>query len=104
MTSVWQPIETAPRDGTEVLLHGPVPSDPRRVTAGFWIVPGPAIIGDCGGVCRCPEYSDEVEPPHWCTMHGGDPAGWMSNDGGFTEEYPPTHWQPLPAPPSSGEV
>ncbi len=29
----------------------------------------------------------------------GEPDRWLSWDGGFTEEEPPTHFQPLPPPP-----
>jgi hypothetical protein len=100
----WQDITTAPRDGTEVILFGLYPENDQglpteRVTAGFWVVPEPPIIGDCGGECRCPEYG-EPEPPGWATMHGGSDSGWMSTDGGFTTEWPPTHWRPLPEPPA----
>ena len=90
----WKDIASAPMDGTEVLLASigqtfdgvPVPP---RVTLGHYTV-GDELLrdaGDCGGACRCPEY-EEIEP------------FWMSWDGGFTEENPPTHWQPLPAPPT----
>ena len=84
----WQPIETAPRDGTEVQLAGMTPNGPR-VTAGFWLVPEPRVVGDCGGECRCPEYADPEDPV------------WMSNDGGFCEPWPATHWKPLSAHPSA---
>ena len=78
----WQPIATAPKDGTHVLL-----SYPGRVTYGYWLaLEVGKLVGDCGGVCRCPEYD---EPP--------DPF-WYSDDGGFTEEHPPTHWMTLPEP------
>lgn len=86
--SGWQPIETAPRDGSTIILHGPLPDNPARVTAGFWCAPEHGkYLGDCGGECRCPEYDDAPEP---C---------WMSDDGGFTDEYPPTQWMPLPPAP-----
>lgn len=89
----WQPIETAPRDGTDIILGAPAqeyqgkPTDPRS-TVGHWTTEDECQvdIGDCGGDCRCREY--EYVEPHW-----------MSWDGGFTEENPPTHWMPLPPPP-----
>lgn len=102
----WRPIETAPKDGTEIILFGPYPEgeeghSTNRVTAGFWCAPEPPVIGDCGGPCRCPEYGEPIEP-YWASMHGGSDSGWMSTDGGFTTEWPPTHWRPLPAPPAGG--
>ena len=80
--SPWQPIATAPKDGTHVLL-----SYPGRITYGYWLVLEVGkLVGDCGGVCRCPEYDEAPDP------------FWYSEDGGFTEEHPPTHWMPLPEP------
>ncbi len=92
--SEWQPIETAPKDGTLILLYAGAqmydgkPTDPR-LTCGYWLVLEHGdYLGDCGGECRCPEYDDPPDPY------------WYSEDGGFTTENPPTHWMPLPAPPS----
>lgn len=84
----WQPIETAPKDGTEILLYGPSSYGPR-VTVGHWMTDKECQIrtGDCGGDCRCDEYE-------YC-----DPI-WTSWDGGFTTEWPCTHWMPLPNPPA----
>ncbi|TXN33942.1 hypothetical protein [Methylobacterium sp. WL19] len=90
----WEPIETAPRDGTEILL-GSYPQTyegkpvPARVTLGYWTQEEDlkVEIGDCGGECRCPEY--RFDDPYW-----------MSSDGGFSKENPATHWCPLPAPPA----
>lgn len=89
----WRTMDSAPKDGTDIVLAAidqvfrgePMPD---RVTVGHWTTDDECreVIGDCGGECRCPEYKFH-EP------------SWISWDGGFTEENPPTHWQPLPAPP-----
>lgn len=90
----WQPIKTAPKDGTHILLYaGPQTFRGElvgpRLTYGYWLIEEHGeYLGDCGGECRCPEYGDTPEP------------FWMSEDGGFTEENPPTHWRPLPSPPT----
>jgi hypothetical protein len=89
----WRPIESAPKDGTDILL-GCGPQTFRgepvglRVTVGHWTTEEECRvqIGDCGGECRCPEY--EFEEP-----------SWISWDGGFTAENPATHWQPHPRSP-----
>lgn len=83
----WQLIETAPRDGTEIILFGPAPEEPR-VTVGHWATEEECQIdvGDCGGPCHCREY-DYVDPI------------WISWDGGFCAPWPCTHWMPLPEPP-----
>lgn len=93
--TAWQPIETAPKDGTDIILGAPAqeyqgkPVAPRS-TIGHWTTDEECQvdIGDCGGECRCREY--EYVDPYW-----------MSWDGGFTAENPPTHWMPLPAPPEA---
>jgi hypothetical protein len=80
---MWQPIETAPRDGTQVLLYAP-----GRLTYGAWSEPSTTPrIKYQDGFAPEPEW-DEFEPY------------WASWDGGFTEKAPPTHWMPLPPPPS----
>lgn len=87
LTGGWRDIESAPKDGTLILLYGDTPDGPR-VTAGNWLAPEHGdYLGDCGGVCRCPEYDDPPEPLWWDT------------DGGFTDEWPPLGWQPFPSPP-----
>lgn len=80
----WQPIETAPKDGTEVLLFAP-----GRLTYGAWVEPSPEPnIKYRDGFAPEPEWED-FEPY------------WSSWDGGFTTEHPPTHWMPLPPPPTT---
>ena len=63
--SEWQPIETAPQDGTQILVFG---HDTFAVA--------------------------EFRNGEWRDM--GD-IGW----GGFYAEVMPTHWMPLPEPPSN---
>lgn len=90
--SEWQPIETAPMDGTRIIIGRP------------------DVDGD-GGVSACGYWLDPLD----------DGVDYMGNDGGFTDvdyqvfkpsrsfgndEYryigsQPTHWMPLPAPPNS---
>lgn len=94
----WQPIETAPKDGTVVMLFAdatvfegkPVG---QRVTMGQWeewVNTASEYHGTTG------EYLGQSE------QDGG--ASWISWDGGFTEENPPSHWQPLPAPPDAARA
>ena len=92
----WRPIETAPKDGTEILLHAPAcdykgTNVKARTTYGHWRAPSdtPRI-----------KYQDGFAPePEWEDFE----PFWASWDGGFTEECPPTHWMPLPPPPTSAE-
>jgi hypothetical protein len=69
----WMPIETAPKDGTPLLL-AVVNGDPLggipMICAGRWTVEGPYIFGWWG-----------VAANSVCISR-------------------PTHWQPLPAPPA----
>ena len=80
----WKPIESAPKDGTPVLLAC---AGYKSMTVGFWADPV--------------EYEGEAEG--W-TLEMNDPAidpfsaaYW----GGCSECSDPTHWMPLPPPPGS---
>lgn len=93
----WYGIETAPRDGTDIILGCPPQTFEgkptlARSTIGHWSQDHErrTLLGDCGGECRCPEY--EYADPFW-----------ISWDGGFTTENDATHWMPLPPPPIDGE-
>lgn len=74
-TMTWRTIETAPRDGTKVLL--------------FWKQRPPADVG---------WYAIDERPPHRAAREGFRAHG----DGCIPPEQP-THWQPLPAPPEKEE-
>lgn len=82
----WQPIGTAPKDGTVIILFGN-----GRVTAGHWEPEKwPVAAEYCG---KTGEYLGQYETGE-CI-----PAWWYSEDGGFADDSPPTHWMPLPTPP-----
>lgn len=70
--SEWKPIAEAPRDGTRVLYSGATDGIIRWVTMGRW-----------------------VEDAGWYEINT-DPTDARSD-----EDYP-THWMPLPAPPTEG--
>jgi Lar family restriction alleviation protein len=68
----WMPIESAPRDGTRVLIYQQKNTKQRKywgVFIGFLHTPG----------------------------NGKDPPFWECE--GSSQRLSPTHWQPLPAPP-----
>ena len=66
----WQPIETAPKDGTEILVYSEiyVRSNPKasRVFVSAW---DKAICGDgWGSIHSCCGYYHDIEPTHWKTI------------------------------------
>lgn len=69
----WQPIETAPKDGAEILLFEQTVSGPfYRV--GYWEESGQNV------------------------HNGNEEEGWSLADEGYTGCIEPTHWMPLPDP------
>lgn len=82
----WQPIETAPKDGTYIILYQPDFKDentvrqarkPRemRISTGFF---------------------DYYEKRGWFEFQSGDGYEYQEN------QIFPTHWMPLPNPPING--
>lgn len=79
-TPLWRPMTTAPKDGTPILLcRG------DRVTVGEW-----AEVTD-----YAPEYHASTGE-YLGQSAQGYKEFWNTWDGGFSEEAPPTGWQPLP--------
>lgn len=68
----WQPIATAPKDGTDILLVEYGRDGYGEIDVGSW---------------------GFIEKSDW---DGSDVIGWLSNYGRITE---PTHWAPLPKAP-----
>lgn len=78
MTSEWQPIETAPKDGTWIIVFGGYAAD-DDADRTFAIVQWSNYL-NCGKTY-----------PRWM-------FAWY--DGGYYGRYyDPTHWMPLPPPP-----
>lgn len=75
----WQPIETAPKDGTEILVV---------LDGRVWL---------CSYVREHTEESDDAFMPKG-TVYGG---GWYIGNDGFipSGQEGMTHWMPLPEPP-----
>lgn len=79
-TGGWMPIETAPRDGTGILLHGNIaPGCPGGVADEVW-------PGNCAVAA-------------WWSGENGGNGSWicyMSMVRDPDLHFEPTHWQPLP--------
>lgn len=72
----WQPIETAPKDGTAILVFPPSSSAMQA------------------SIAKWDEDKYANKPiPYWRRM---DALGKKT----FSRSLPPTHWMPLPPPPS----
>lgn len=80
----WQPIETAPKDGTVIDLW----ADQRRVTSCYWGLPA-HCCGEMGSYCDS-EWHDLKD-------------GWVDDMNEPLGEYRgnPTHWMPLPDAPGA---
>ena len=68
----WQPIETAPKDGTRILVS-----------------------------CVY-EVEGQTHSYEWADWWGWDDEweGWLDFPSQIPAPVPPTHWMPLPAPPT----
>lgn len=75
----WQPIATAPEDGTCVLVYPPTWNDKNCSMAQY----------------ESDKYATKPRP-YWSR---DDALGKV----GYSRNKPPTHWMPLPAGPADGE-
>ncbi len=65
----WQPIETAPKDGTRVL-----------------------VVSEMRGTTYAGPMPRRLMIAAWIQTHAWKPHGWWSDGGNVY----PTHWMPLP--------
>jgi hypothetical protein len=80
----WQPIETAPRDGTWVLITGGDVSEMFREQDPYGFYGGPVVVAF-------------FDSPLSLGEGGWSYAFW---DSAWRSSFDaPTHWMPLPAPP-----
>jgi hypothetical protein len=73
----WQPIDTAPKDGTRILAYW-ADSDEHTIIEWF-------------------EYNEINISGTWCQRQSG-----LGSDCGY-EDAAFSHWCPLPAPPKKGD-
>lgn len=86
----WQPIETAPRDGSFIMLF--VPRGQLET--------GPVTIG---GYWKAEDRQENgrFKKGEWTLA---DFCGWLGADADYGASFcHPTHWMPLPAPPDAGD-
>lgn len=83
----WRPIETAPKDGTAILLFEPV--EASVLAKGYKYGPrrGDMLCMGVGFWCQ-PDYKAD----YWADYYD---CGLLMSE--------PTHWMPLPEPPTSSQ-
>ena len=89
MSNGWLPIETAPKDGTEIVLYR---AGWHFLPVAVWMeYPGNPVQDDYGNDFWMDGWGFE---PELCL---GNEEGWL----GWGGDPEPTHWMPLPKPPEA---
>jgi hypothetical protein len=84
---MWQPIETAPKDGTKIDLWVVHETYRRRVPDAYWL-----------GDAKQPPFFDDERMEGWAAANMGYDGcdGWADEP---DDNDRATHWMPLPKPP-----
>lgn len=85
MPDNWQPIESAPQDGTSFQARIPGHGEDNII---MWI---DGLLDSEGGDCGAWVFATEQEPPDCWT----DGICWAVNEDGVPSAQP-THWKPDP--------
>ncbi len=91
----WQTIETAPKDGTRVMLYIPLPTFSSKkycVRTGYW--EDTEVIVPSGRRYRYGKLVNEEEGKQSYTI-----KKWVIDHFGWDEQ--PSHWMPFPDPPQT---
>ena len=70
----WQPISTAPKDGTQILAYGPY------VWEDYW--------------------KSGFDRTGWAVIYWENDGWRLANANPYADYMDPTHWIPLPEPPA----
>lgn len=76
--SDWMPIDTAPKDGTTILIFGAYSSDWDDYSESKKI----------GIMCAAWKYDESIHEGYWTPMP----------ENRYVSDVQPIHWMPLPAP------
>ena len=99
--SDWQPIETAPKDGTVIILSTDYTrAGHDRVRCGYWLFARSHrwIMKDENTQVR-DGWTDNSRWQLFISEDSGSMEYSDVDEQTFVRDFDPTHWMPLPSPP-----